>query len=254
MSDELKCTTEDRVTTITLNRPDRGNRVTNEMVVELARLLANVDPACQVIILRGNGDDFCLGRDVMGGEPKLEAYDLRNLNEVVFACYGAFRNSPVPTVGVVKGKAHGFGCALAAICDITLATPESRFALPEMGHNIMPTMAMSSLVDRVARKGALYLTYSTEEVDAETAPGLRPDQSCHFGVGNRGRNNPPCEDHAGRASTCQSCRQGIRTARFQHGHFRIHRFRTKSSRHDQFVVEGEEVIPGWSASHLLRHC
>ncbi len=38
-----------------------------------------------------------------------------------------------------------------------------------MGHNIMPTMAMSSLVDRVGRKGALYLTYSTEEIDAGTA-------------------------------------------------------------------------------------
>jgi enoyl-CoA hydratase len=38
-----------------------------------------------------------------------------------------------------------------------------------MGHNIMPTMAMSSLIDRVGRKGALYLTYSTEEIDAHTA-------------------------------------------------------------------------------------
>ncbi|MFT5439365.1 MAG: enoyl-CoA hydratase [Alphaproteobacteria bacterium] len=38
-----------------------------------------------------------------------------------------------------------------------------------MGHNIMPTMAMSSLIDRVGRKGALYLTYSTEEIDARTA-------------------------------------------------------------------------------------
>ena len=169
VSEDLLCTTEDRVMTITLNRPDRGNRVTNEMAVKLTRFLTTVDPVCQVIVLRGSGDDFCLGRDVMGGEPRLEAYDLRTLNEVIFECYGAFRNSPIPIVGVVKGKALGFGCALAAICDITLATPESRFALPEMGHNIMPTMAMSSLVDRVARKAALYLTYSTEEVDAYSA-------------------------------------------------------------------------------------
>ena len=165
----ITCTTEDRVVTVTLDRPERGNRVTNDMVKELTALLQSADETAQAIVFRGAGEDFCLGRDVMGGEPKVEAYDLRTLNEAVFDCYAAFRNSKIPVVGVAQGRALGFGCALAAICDITLATPESRFALPEMGHNIMPTMAMSSLVDRAPRKAALYLTYSTEEIDAGTA-------------------------------------------------------------------------------------
>jgi enoyl-CoA hydratase len=72
-------------------------------------------------------------------------------------------------VCVAQGRSLGFGCAITSVCDITIAGESSRFALPEMGHNIMPTMAMSSLVDRLGRKGAMYLTYSTEEIDAWTA-------------------------------------------------------------------------------------
>jgi enoyl-CoA hydratase len=72
-------------------------------------------------------------------------------------------------IGVVQGGAIGFGCALAALCDITIASDIARFQLPEMAHNIMPTLAMSALVDRVPRKALLYLVYSTAEIDAHTA-------------------------------------------------------------------------------------
>ena len=88
---------------------------------------------------------------------------------MVFNFYGAFRRSKIPVVCIVQGRALGFGCAIAAVCDITIAAESARFALPEMGHNIMPTMAMSSLIDRLGRKGVVYLTYSTEEIDAKTA-------------------------------------------------------------------------------------
>lgn len=169
MSDEILHAVSGKVMTVTLNRPGRGNRVTNDMARELARVLRAAGDDVRAVLFRGAGDDFCLGRDAMGGEPRLEAYDLRELNEVVFDCYAAFRDSKAPVVGVVQGRALGFGCALAAVCDVTLATPESRFALPEMAHGIMPTMAMSSMAGRVSRKGALYLTYATEEIDAATA-------------------------------------------------------------------------------------
>ena len=120
---------------------------------------------------QGAGQEFCLGRDEVkkAHETLPEAYDLRTAVDVVFKLYGAFRNSPVPVIGVVQGKAIGFGCALAALCDITIASAKARFQLPEMGHNIMPTMAMSALADRVARKALMYLVYSTDEIDAQTA-------------------------------------------------------------------------------------
>ena len=52
---------------------------------------------------------------------------------------------------------------------MTIAADTAKFQLPEMGHNIMPTMAMSSLVDRVPRKALMYLTYSTAILSAERA-------------------------------------------------------------------------------------
>ena len=87
----------------------------------------------------------------------------------IFNLYGAFRNAKVPIIAVVQGRAVGLGCALAALCDITIASDRARFQLPEMSHRIMPTIAMSALVDRVPRKAATYLVYSTQEIDAQKA-------------------------------------------------------------------------------------
>ncbi len=154
MSNEILTARDGEVTHITLNRPDDGNGVTNEMAVELTHILAEAGETSHFVTLRGAGADFCTGRAGMGRRPegRPEALDLRHQNEVIFNCYGAFRGSPAPIVGVVQGRALGFGCALAALCDITIAAHSATFQLPEMGHNIMPTMAMSSLVDRVPRK------------------------------------------------------------------------------------------------------
>jgi enoyl-CoA hydratase/carnithine racemase len=121
-------------------------------------------------VFKGAGDDFCLGRDAMGQPaPVLEAYAMRERSEAIFNLYGAFRNAKVPIIGVVQGRAVGLGCALAALCDITMASDKARFQLPEMAHHIMPTIAMSALVDRVPRKAATYLVYSTQEIDAQRA-------------------------------------------------------------------------------------
>jgi len=171
MSNEILTERDGEVTHITLNRPDDGNGMTNEMAVELTKILAEAGETSHFVTLRGAGEDFCTGRAGMGRRPegRPEALDLRHQNEVIFNCHGAFRGSPAPIVGVVQGRALGFGCALAALCDITIATDTATFQLPEMGHNIMPTMAMSSLVDRVPRKALMYLTYSTAILSAKRA-------------------------------------------------------------------------------------
>ena len=75
----------------------------------------------------------------------------------------------MPVIGVVQGRALGFGCAIAAVCDITLASDKAQFQVPEMAHNILPTMVMSSFIDRVPRKAFTYLVYSTAVISAERA-------------------------------------------------------------------------------------
>ena len=156
---------------ITINRPDRGNAVTDDMVRELTRLIQEAPKTSDIVVLRGAGQDFCVGRAGMGARPEIEptAFARRNFSDVVFDAYGAMRNCPIPIIAVVQGGAHGFGCAIAAACDITLASDAANFSVPEMAHQIMPTMVMSSFVDRVPRKAMAYLVYSMFEVSPERA-------------------------------------------------------------------------------------
>jgi enoyl-CoA hydratase len=160
----------DDVTTIMLNRPEAGNRQTDDTWAEVTKMFDAAAKESRVILFKGAGDDFCLGREAMGRPgPVLEAYAMRERSDTIFNLYGAFRNSKVPIIGVVQGKAVGLGCALAALCDITIASDKARFQFPEMAHNIMPTIAMSALIDRVPRKAAMYMIYSTDEIDAHQA-------------------------------------------------------------------------------------
>lgn len=172
MADDVLVERDDDITIVTLNMPDDGNKVSDPLAVQLTELFYKANEDSRAIVLKGAGDDFCLGRSQMGrrgGDAPPEAYEARENSDVIFNAYGGFRDTKIPVIGVVQGRALGFGCALAAVCDVTIAADNARFALPEMGHNIMPTMAMSSLVDRLHRKSAVYLTYSTAEVDAHTA-------------------------------------------------------------------------------------
>src|ERR1041384_4582000 len=170
MAEPILVEREGGVTTITLNRPDVGNRQTDSTWGQLTTLLDDAAKDSRLILFKGAGRDFCLGREAMGRPgPVLEAYAVRERSETIFNLYGAFRNAKLPIIGVVQGRAVGLGCALAALCDITIASESATFQFPEMAHQIMPTIAMSALVDRVTRKAATYMIYSTEEIGAEQA-------------------------------------------------------------------------------------
>ncbi len=170
MSEFLRYERDGDVGVITLDRPEIGNRVSDPMAAELAEMIDGAAKVSRLILFKATGEEFCLGREAMGQRPpNLEAYEVRGQVEVIFNCYDAFRRAKVPIVGAVQGKAVGFGCALAALCDVTIASEKARFQLPEMSHNIMPTIAMSALIDRVAPKALMYLVYSTEELSAQQA-------------------------------------------------------------------------------------
>ena len=171
MTEHIEHRFEDGITYITINDPKNGNRVSDPMAEELSLQVDAASETSKAVVLRTTGDDFCLGRSIMGEKPgKLpEAYVMRENFDVIFNFYASFRRSKVPVIGGVQGKAVGFGCALAALCDITISTDTSQYQLPETSHGIMPTMAMSSLIDRVGRKAITYLTYSADFISAQHA-------------------------------------------------------------------------------------
>jgi enoyl-CoA hydratase len=172
MADPILKEKDGDITSITLNRPEAGNRQTDATWAELTRMLNDAAIDSRLILFKGAGEDFCLGRETMGQPrptPAPEAYTVRDRSDTIFNLYGAFRNAKAPIIGIVQGRAVGLGCALAALCDITIAGDKARFQFPETAHRIMPTIAFSALVDRVPRKAATYMIYSTAEIDAHKA-------------------------------------------------------------------------------------
>src|SRR5438876_9944151 len=111
----------------------------------------------RLIVFKGAGDDFCLGREAMGQpSPVLEAYAIRERSETIFNLYGAFRSAKVPIMGVRQGRAVGLGCGRAARCDITIASDRARWQLPELAHHSMPSRALTAFVDRGSRNPSPY--------------------------------------------------------------------------------------------------
>jgi enoyl-CoA hydratase len=156
---------------LTIDNQEHDNAMSDEMAAELTRCLLHTEEDTDLIVLSGAGGDFCTGRLSMGkreGE-RPEALARRRKTEVIFRCYDAFRASTVPVIGLIRGRAYGFGCAIAALCDVTIAADTARFQIPEMAHSILPTMVMSALIDRVPRKALMHLVYSTNEINATKA-------------------------------------------------------------------------------------
>ena len=222
---------------ITLNRPEHGNGATDEMAAELTRIIGGAGEDVRCVVLRGAGNDFCIGRAMMGARPPqgpVEAYERKQAFDVIFQAYGAIRNSRVPVIGVVQGRALGFGCAIAAVCDITLASDKAQFQVPEMAHNILPTMVMSSFIDRVPRKAFTYLVYSTAVISAERAlsfgivsdvvPAAGLDDAVKIADGR----------HPQGAGAGDPRRQGICPHRLLDVDRRRHRLRAQHPRGDQF--------------------
>jgi enoyl-CoA hydratase/carnithine racemase len=167
----ITSTRDGAVATITLDRAADGNLLPVDAVRELAAAFRAASASdAKVIVLRGNGADFCRGRDPKGGPPSPTALKLRaNVCEPILDAYDAMANARQPIVGVVQGAAYGFGCAIASVCDLTVAHDTARFKLPEMEKDLPPTLAMSAVMPRVPRKVLAWMVYSMDELDAQTA-------------------------------------------------------------------------------------
>ncbi len=174
MSDEIVYEFRDAIASITIDRPDTGNRVTNAMAADLgAAIEAAVIEGAKLVVLRGAGEVFCLGRDLPPDAESGSAVEIRAGNtDPALALFAKFEKCPATIVGVVQGRAVGMGCAMAALCDITLAADDAQFQVPEMGRDLPPTLVMWALSGRIPRKAAAFMVYSRDPVGAQTALGM----------------------------------------------------------------------------------
>ncbi len=177
MSDGYTMIRDGKIIRLTLDRPDDGNMLTLAMATDIAARIRDVgsDELANAIVIRGAGDDFCKGRDPKGapeGQPTTAVEMREALVEPLLGVYEAIRGSQLPVIAGVQGTVQGLGCGIAAICDITIAADNARFALPEMRANLPPTLAMLAHLDRIPPKSLLHMVYSTDTIDADRAVSI----------------------------------------------------------------------------------
>ena len=105
MSEDLIIKQTGDVLEITLNQPEHGNAMSDPMIIELSEIIEKEHENVRLFVLRGAGEDFCVGRSSMGrARPNSpEAYDVRAMADHVFKCYGLLRRSVAPVLAVVQG-------------------------------------------------------------------------------------------------------------------------------------------------------
>jgi methylglutaconyl-CoA hydratase len=128
---------------LTLSRPEKGNAVDTELLHLLAAALQRLrdDRTVRVVVLRGEGRHFCTGADVSGAAGIGGDRDDTGRVGIAEVC-GALNAFPKPTIAVIHGACLGGGLALAASCDVRLATPDAFFAIPEVRLGFAPLSLM----------------------------------------------------------------------------------------------------------------
>lgn len=118
----------DGILTVTMNRPERRNAISEVMFRELLAVFteAEQDPRVRVLVLTGAGESFCSGAD-LGDEPTDDRNGLARMRRLHLVAL-ALHDLSKPTVARINGIAAGAGLNLALGCDLTIASSEARFS------------------------------------------------------------------------------------------------------------------------------
>jgi enoyl-CoA hydratase/carnithine racemase len=158
------------VARIFLNRPEKSNALTTEVLQELLSCVKSLEdhPQVRVAILGGHGKAFCGGADVKElGE--LNEGNAGAFVEKIHRVCQAIRALPVPVVARLHGAVIGAGLEIAAACDLRIAAQGTKFAMPEVKLGI-PSVVEAALLPRLMGSGrAAWLVLTGEAIDAERA-------------------------------------------------------------------------------------
>lgn len=178
MTDILLQSDLDGVRTLTLNRPERKNALSPELVTSLDAALraADDDKGVRAILITGSGSGdksaFCAGGDLGGGLAG-DGFFEQHLARGSFAeLLLTFRRLKTPTVAAVNGTALGGGFGLVLACDLAVAADDARLGTPEVKRGLFPMM-IAALIDEVLpKKAAMELMLLGGEVTGARAVEL----------------------------------------------------------------------------------
>jgi len=158
------------ITVITLNRPDRRNALSLDLMQELISCLREIGGSTEVraVILAAAGPAFSAGHDLSELREKgIDEY--RNVFEVCTELMTIIQSIPQPVIAEVRGIATAAGCQLVATCDLAIAAEEARFATPGVRIGLFCTTPMVALTRAIGRKRALEMLVTGVPIDARTA-------------------------------------------------------------------------------------
>jgi len=165
----------EHLATITLNRPDKRNAISTQMIAELQAALDEIEKSpARVVILTGTGKAFCAGIDLdylqaIGRQSAAENQDDSKRIAKMFRKIWSYSR---PMIAAVNGHALAGGCGIATLCDFTLAVPEAKFGYTEVKIGFLPAIVSVFLTRQVGEKRARDLLLTGRLVDAAEAKEL----------------------------------------------------------------------------------
>lgn len=163
---------DEQVLVVTLNRPDKRNAISYELIDELLLALHEAEKSdAQVLILTGAGKAFCSGMDLdnLRSITQRSAEETRADSQTMARLFQTLYDFPKVTIAAVNGPAIAGGCGLATLCDFTLASTEASFGYTEVRIGFLPAIVSTFLLRQVGEKHARDLLLTGRIISADEA-------------------------------------------------------------------------------------
>ncbi|MGB7437109.1 MAG: enoyl-CoA hydratase-related protein [Candidatus Acidiferrum sp.] len=168
----LQFETVDHLSTITLNRPDKRNAISIQMIAELQAALDEIEKThTRVVILTGAGRSFCAGIDLdyLQAIGQHSAAENQEDSKRIAKMFRKIWSYSRPLIAAVNGHALAGGCGIATLCDFTLAVPEAKFGYTEVKIGFLPAIVSVFLTRQIGEKRARDLLLTGRLIEAGEA-------------------------------------------------------------------------------------
>jgi methylglutaconyl-CoA hydratase len=157
-----------QITIVTLNRPERRNSLTIQLLNELISAIkaASDQPESRVLILRGAGAAFCTGLDLKEAADQTQAHTTA---EMVAKTLIALAETRLVTIASVHGAAVAGGAGIMSACDFVVAAEKTKIGYPEVRRGLVAGLVMTFLRRQVGERNMRELVLGAELIDAERA-------------------------------------------------------------------------------------
>jgi methylglutaconyl-CoA hydratase len=156
-----------QITVVTLNRPERRNALTIELLTELVAAIrvASDEPNERIIILRGAGAAFCTGMDLKVATPQ----NAHAMAELVAEALLTLSQTRLITIAAVHGAAVAGGAGIMSACDFVVAAERTKIGYPEVRRGLVAGLVMTFLRRQVGERNMRELLLGSELINAERA-------------------------------------------------------------------------------------